>query len=80
MLRCREVVRLCASDDIGDARWRTRMAVRAHLLMCRHCSRYVRELRHIGAAVRALSRDDDDEVERNEALIRRVLGDSTPPS
>lgn len=80
MLRCSEVARLCASDDIGGARWKTRTAVRVHLLMCRHCRRYVRELRRIGAAVRALSRDDDNEVERNEALLRRVLRDSTPPS
>jgi anti-sigma factor ChrR (cupin superfamily) len=77
MLRCKEVTRLCASEDIRGARWRTRIAVRTHLLMCRHCRRYVRELSRIGTAVRALAHDEADDVDRNEALIRRVLPDDS---
>ena len=77
MLRCKEVTRLCASEDLRGAPWRTRMAVRAHLLMCRHCRRYVRELARIGAAVRALARDEADDVGRNEELLRRVLLDDS---
>ena len=80
MLRCNEVTRLCASEDIRGAPWRTRIAVRLHLVMCRNCRRYVRELASIGAAARALLRDDADEVDRNEDLIRRVLPESKPPS
>jgi anti-sigma factor ChrR (cupin superfamily) len=75
MLRCNEVTRLCASEDIRGAPWRTRVAVRVHLMMCRHCRRYVRELARIGAAVRALAVDEAREAERDEAVIRRVLRD-----
>jgi hypothetical protein len=80
MLRCNEVTRLCASEDIRGAPWRTRIAVRLHLVMCRNCRRYVRELARIGAAARALLRDDADEVDQNEDLIRRVLSEPPPPS
>lgn len=80
MLRCNEVTRLCASEDIRDAPWRTRVAVRIHLMMCRHCRRYVRELARIGEAVRALGRDEAEETVRNEALLRRVLPDLKPPT
>jgi hypothetical protein len=79
MLRCNEVTRLCASEDVRDASWRTRIAVRLHLMMCRHCRRYVRELSRIGAAARALVRDEAEEAERNEDLIRRVLPESPQP-
>lgn len=79
MLRCKEVTRLCASEDIRGAPWTTRFAVRMHLMMCRHCRRYVRELARIGAAARALMRDETGDEARNEALLRRVLPDSAPP-
>jgi hypothetical protein len=79
MLRCNEVTKLCASEDIQGAPLRTRVAVRLHLMMCRHCRRYVRELARIGAAARAILRDDPDEEDRTEDMIRRVLPDSNQP-
>lgn len=79
MLRCSEVTQLCASEDIRRAPLRTRMAVRIHLMMCRYCRRYVKELALIGHAARGLQREVPDEVGRHEALIRRVLSDTSPP-
>jgi anti-sigma factor RsiW len=73
MLRCKEVTRLCASDEIRSAPLMTRLGVRVHLMMCRHCRRYVRELARIGDAVRALYRDQAEAPERDEAIVRRVL-------
>ena len=78
MLRCKEVASLCASEEVRTASWKKRVAVRIHLMMCRHCRRYVRELARIGAAVRALSLGESDDAERNEALVRRVLRE--PPA
>jgi hypothetical protein len=75
MLSCREVTTLHATDALEHASWKTRMGVRMHLVMCRHCRRYVRELARIGAAVRALYASTDEA--REEALVRRVL-DSVP--
>lgn len=84
MLRCREVTRLHASDELERATLATRIGVRLHLMMCRHCRRYVRELRRIGEAVRSLNtagsssadgnREGAADAARNEAIVRRVLG------
>jgi len=71
MLSCKEVTTLHATEGLEHASWRTRMGARLHLLMCKHCRRYVRELARIGAAVRALYAVTDEA--RDEALLRRVL-------
>ena len=56
MLRCREVTQLVATEGLRDAPLRTRLLVRLHLGMCRHCRRYQRELNAIGNAVRRNAR------------------------
>lgn len=76
MLRCREVTRLCASESVRSAPWRTRIGVRVHLLLCRYCRRYMWELRRIAEAARVLGREPADDMDRNEDLIDRVLSDS----
>ena len=55
MLRCREVTELVGTDAGARAPLRTRLAVRLHLLMCRHCRAYVRSLRQLAAAARRLA-------------------------
>ncbi|HLG04802.1 MAG TPA: hypothetical protein VI383_01505 [Gemmatimonadales bacterium] len=56
MLSCREVSRLYARGELGKdgagASLRQRILARIHLAMCDHCSRYIRELELIAAAVR----------------------------
>jgi hypothetical protein len=74
MLRCKEVTRLHASDEIAGAPLGTRLGVRMHLLLCHHCRRYVRELASIGSAVRALYRTGSSDPARDEALIERIVG------
>lgn len=79
MLRCDEVMRLCSSEAVRSAPLSKRVAVRMHLLLCRHCRRYVRELARIGEAVRALVEPSIEERDRNERLTRRILGEPTEP-
>ena len=79
MLRCNEVTQLCASEAARSASLRTRVALRLHLMMCRSCRRYVRELRAIGRAVREMGREAPGQGEDHEALIRRVLPDRPDP-
>lgn len=81
MLSCKDVTRLCASEDIRRAPFARRVAVRLHLLICRHCRRYARELSAIGAASRRAfampSVDNSKRVAfeaRLNAEIRRVPG------
>jgi len=73
MLSCREVTRLCASEDARDASVWTRLGIRLHLAMCRHCRRYVRELARIGAAVREIYGEREGDLDRYDALVQRVL-------
>jgi len=45
MLTCRELAQSRASDYLDDQlRWRQRIGVRFHLLICDHCRRFVRQL------------------------------------
>jgi len=79
MLRCDEVSRLCASEDVRRAPLLPRIAVRLHLMMCRHCRRYVRELAQIGAAARRVLAPSPNEADRYETIVRNVLSESRPP-
>ena len=73
MLSCNEVTWLCASEEIRRAPLARRLALRLHLLMCRHCRRYVRELAAIGVAARtAFERTPGTGVDTSD-LERRIL-------
>ena len=76
MLSCKEVSRSIAADELAAAGWRRRLAVQTHLLMCRHCRRYSRQIKALGAAVRDLfseQRPEAGERERlRESILRRI--------
>ncbi len=76
MLRCKETARILASDLLDDLTWGRRLALRVHLLMCRHCRRYARQLRAIGAAARTLWREESVDPSTLERLERGILRDS----
>ncbi len=72
MQSCREVAYLVASDGLERAAWPTRLLTRLHLLFCRHCRRYARQVATIGRMGReALSADpvDAETVRRLEGSI-----------
>jgi anti-sigma factor ChrR (cupin superfamily) len=50
MLTCRQLVK--ESDQLlaGELSWRRRLSIKFHLLMCRHCRRYIAQLRLLIAA------------------------------
>jgi anti-sigma factor ChrR (cupin superfamily) len=54
MKTCQEVSRSVASDALATAGWRERLSIKLHLLMCRHCRRYARQLEAIGGATRRI--------------------------
>jgi hypothetical protein len=55
MLRCKDVTELIGSECAASAGLRTRLAVRMHLLWCRHCRAYARSLRKFAAIARRLA-------------------------
>jgi hypothetical protein len=58
MLSCREVSERASDLIDGRASWRVRTEARLHLLMCRHCRRYVRQLRLTVQALRSTGRSE----------------------
>jgi len=81
MLRCKEVAELVASDGWRDRPVFRRLAVLAHLAMCRHCRAYVRQLRRMGEAARRLfdeSRRESDFATRVTTLVREAATRSQP--
>ncbi len=76
MLSCKEVARKIASDEFQGEGWRDRLAVRLHLLGCRHCRRYKAQLRSIGTAARNLWGLHSEDPPNLERLERRILEQS----
>lgn len=76
MLNCREVSDR-ASDFLDRALpWHTRLAVRLHLLMCRACREYVRQLSLVVTTLRRMPRQAPDE--RVSARLQAVFRDHSP--
>ena len=72
MMTCREVSRWIAGDGLDGASWTTRLAVRLHHLLCRHCRRYARQIRVIGSAAREHWRSRADDPEARQRLHDRL--------
>lgn len=84
MPACDEVSRAAASDELTTAGWRRRLSIKFHLLICRHCRRYARQLNAIGTATRRVFGQDPLEPGSRERLRRTILkqiprADSEPP-
>ena len=72
MLKCKDVSRLVASDELLEAGRSRRFVVWFHLLMCRHCRQYAAQLRAIAAASRKMVRDTTPDPERLAELENSI--------
>ncbi len=73
MLTCKEVARTVSSENIDQIGWQNRLAVRFHLLMCRHCRRYTEQMQALGDAARSVFQqppDDPSSPETPENLAK----------
>ena len=62
MITCEEVSTLISTDALqAQSAWR-RMNVRLHLMMCRHCRRFARQVALLGRAARDLGAIYDAEM------------------
>lgn len=83
MLRCKDVAELVATDAWRQPPVRRRVAVLFHLAMCRHCRRYVRQLRRLGAAARRLVQGvavDPAAAARIAEAVRQAAEQAPPPA
>jgi hypothetical protein len=60
MMTCKEVSTLVSMEQLDQAPRARRMAVQLHLMMCRHCRAFRRQLRRIGDVARLIA----GEIER----------------
>jgi hypothetical protein len=58
MLSCKEVSLLLSKACDQDLPWRVRLAVRLHLLYCRGCARFGKQLQFLRAAARRFAQSD----------------------
>jgi hypothetical protein len=60
-------------DKLREAGFIQRQAARLHLLMCRHCRTYARQIRAIGYAARALWKDAHPEPQQIDRIFARLF-------
>jgi len=73
MLKCREVSRLVASDDVVDLGLFKRLELRLHLMMCRHCSGYAAQIRGLGDGAREVADRETCLPERLDEIERKII-------
>ena len=62
MIRCKEVATLLSTDQLASQPVWRRVAVRVHLMMCRHCRRFARQMALLTQAAASLGASIDAEV------------------
>lgn len=88
---CRDVARWVGRDELSAAGFWQRTLIRLHLLRCRHCAAYARQIEALGHWARGYSRGDTPSpnalarmkraFDRHLARLRRVEPEdmSVPP-
>ena len=71
-MRCKQVTAMVARDDLADAGPWLRMKIRLHLMMCRHCARYAKQIRAIGVKARERFHPSEERSDV-EDLQQRIL-------
>lgn len=65
MLKCREFIDTADALIDGELSTRQRLSMRLHWFICRHCRRYLRQLRALLSAIPFMHKPaSDNEVER----------------
>ena len=71
MMTCKEVSTLVSMEQVNEAPLGRRMGVWFHLMMCRHCRRFQRQLLRLGRIARLIA--DDFEREPTSGFEGRIL-------
>ncbi|WP_043311559.1 anti-sigma factor [Pseudomonas sp. ML96] len=69
MLSCKELVAHSSDYLDGQLRLRERISVRAHLAMCSHCRRFIRQFKLSQAVLRQLP---DEAIPELDALAEKL--------
>lgn len=75
-MTCKEASRLMATGAADTAPLAIRSALRAHLVICRHCLEFQRQLDALSAAIRRLAgaraAEDDTPADLTDKIVRRI--------
>lgn len=71
MMTCKEVSTLVSTEQVDEAPLARRIGVWLHLMMCRHCRRFRRQLVRIGRIARLIA--DDFEREPTSGFEGRIV-------
>ncbi len=73
MPTCKDVATAIGQDALRTMPWFRGLALRLHLLMCRHCRRYAAQIRAIGTAARSLFREHGEDPQVLARLQETIL-------
>lgn len=63
MLSCKDIVKIVSSEE--NSSWSKKIEVKMHLLMCRHCAKYAKQIDMIKKGFKkALSKSDIKNVDQ----------------
>ena len=72
MLKCKDLSKLVAADEIEDFGLMQRLELKFHLFMCRHCRNYVAQIRSIGQGARDLAADHEPDRDRLQRMEKKI--------
>lgn len=73
MIDCRSVSAHVAAGGIDDLPLAMRIQIRLHLMMCRHCRRYAKQIRTLAAAVRSRAQEESSTEGARRRLADRIM-------
>jgi len=81
MPNCKEISKIIAGDALEGAGRGKRLSVWFHLLMCKYCRRYSRQIRAVGEVTRAMhaGRPTPEEKAKLERLKETLLNEEPNP-
>ncbi len=76
---CEEYMASASEWMDDEMTWMARLRLKAHLLMCKHCARYFKQLEAICGALGPATKDEspDDFAEDGERLLDKMFADES---
>jgi hypothetical protein len=75
-MTCKQASHLMATGAADVSPWTTRLVLRLHLLICRHCRAFARQLEALSAAARRVAAGtasgDDGPADLTEKIVRKT--------
>jgi len=72
MMKCKDISHLIASGEVDEFGFLKRMELRMHLLMCRHCQNYARQIGALGVGARRLFGAKEPTAEELQRLENEI--------